>query len=205
MTSPCSRHRRRSTLDRRWMLIHWNRCPTEEGPTSAPQEARRRQPQARRNWCRSLRPNGLEKLTAGQQVNVTWRTNGLTGTVAPVQNVIALDSPSAYYRLGESSGTTAVDASGNGLSATYVAGPTLGVSGSPVGGSDTAVQFNGTNQYVRLPNGFNNFSAGLTLEVWAYPTAAGNNARFFDLGNGIQSDNIIFGRSGRATISLSRF
>src|SRR5262249_50290124 len=101
-----------------------------------------------------------------------------------------------FYRLGEASGTAAADASGNGLTATYVGGPTLGAVGSPVGGSDTAVQLNGTGQYIQMPNGFADFTSGLTLEIWANPTAVSNGARFFDLGNGPYAENIILYRSG---------
>ena len=43
---------------------------------------------------------------------------GLAGTPAPVQGAINLDGPQAYYRLGESSGTAAADASPSGRTAT---------------------------------------------------------------------------------------
>src|SRR4051812_1334419 len=51
--------------------------------------------------------------------------------------VLAL-SPIAYYRLGESSGTTAADSSGNGLNGTYNGGVTLGQPGGIFGDPDTA-------------------------------------------------------------------
>ena len=44
--------------------------------------------------------------------------------------------------------------------------------------------------------GFDNFQAGLTINVWAYPTAANNYCRFVDFGNGAENDNIILGRVG---------
>src|SRR5690348_1437448 len=49
---------------------------------------------------------------------------------------VLADSPLAYWRLGETSGTTASDSSGNSRDATYVASPTLGVTGL-LGGGDT--------------------------------------------------------------------
>ena len=61
---------------------------------------------------------------------------------------------------------------------------------------DKALSVNGSG-YVRLPSGFANFSNGFSFEVWAYPTAASNWGSFFDLSNGIASDNIQFQR--RAT------
>ena len=39
----------------------------------------------------------------------------------------------------------------------------------------------------------------VTINVWAYPTAAKNYARFVDFGNGQANDNIIFGRVGTGT------
>lgn len=49
------------------------------------------------------------------------------------------DAPRAYYRMGEASGATLVDSSGNNLDGTYT-GVTLGVEGLVVG--DTAAQLN---------------------------------------------------------------
>jgi len=45
---------------------------------------------------------------------------------------VLADSPLAYWRLGDASGTTATDSSGNSRPGTYVSSPTLGA-GSPVG------------------------------------------------------------------------
>lgn len=63
--------------------------------------------------------------------------------------VLAL-SPIAYWRLGEPSGTSAADASGNGHGGTYVGSPTLGVAGLLTGDSDTAVTL-GSGKYVSTP------------------------------------------------------
>ena len=49
---------------------------------------------------------------------------------------IAADAPTAWWRLGESSGTSAADSSGNGHTGTYQGSPTLGVAGL-VGSPDT--------------------------------------------------------------------
>lgn len=54
---------------------------------------------------------------------------------------VLADSPLAYYRLGESSGTTMADSSGNGRNGSYVGGPTLGATGLLTGDADTAVDF----------------------------------------------------------------
>ncbi len=67
---------------------------------------------------------------------------------ADFQTAVANNNPYVFYRLGESSGTTATDSSSNGRNGTYVGSPTLGVSGMGAG-SDTAVGFStASSQYV---------------------------------------------------------
>jgi hypothetical protein len=56
--------------------------------------------------------------------------------------------------------------------------------------------FDGTTDFVDLPNVSSNLSGGLTFELWAYPTAAGTWAKFIDLGNGQANNSILFGRNG---------
>ena len=58
------------------------------------------------------------------------------------------DSPSLYWRLGESSGTTAVDSGQQGNDGSYVAGVGLGSAGAVVGTSDTAASFDGVDDGV---------------------------------------------------------
>lgn len=76
---------------------------------------------------------------------------------------VLADSPIAYWRLSESSGTTAADETGT-HPGTYVSSPTLGVSGAVAG--NTAVDFNGISQYVDLgsPSQFD-LTTG-TYEAW---------------------------------------
>ena len=81
-------------------------------------------------------------------VTITATSSG--GGTGYSQTVLA-DSPRAYWRLGEASGTSAADASGNGRTGSYVASPTLGVPGALTGDSNTAVGFNGSSQYVNVP------------------------------------------------------
>lgn len=84
---------------------------------------------------------------------------------APVTNTYATevlaDSPLAYYRQGEASGSTMFDSSGNGSrDGTYFNSPTLGVSGLLTSGTDTAVTYNGTTQY-----GENSFSSWMNVST----------------------------------------
>ena len=58
-----------------------------------------------------------------------------------------------------------------------------------------ALQFDGVDDFVDLPDDFSDFSVGLTMVVWANPAVATNWARFIDLGNGPDSDNIFLTRN----------
>jgi hypothetical protein len=63
-------------------------------------------------------------------------------------------------------------------------------------GVHTAMEFDGTDDYVQLPAGFDNFRSGLTFTVWAKPAAAASWARFFDFGNGADVNNVFVTRNG---------
>ena len=86
--------------------------------------------------------------------------------------VVAADSPQAYWRLDEAVGaTTAHDATGNGHDGTYKGGVTLGGAGAIANDADTAATFDGASGYVDVPGAF--AFAGMTsytLEGWLKPT-----------------------------------
>jgi hypothetical protein len=91
--------------------------------------------------------------------------------VTYAQTVLA-DSPLAYWRLDEATGTTAHDASGNGNDATYVGGVTLGAPGALVGDPDKAITLDGTTGYVDAGNRFAFAqNAPFTLECWGNPAS----------------------------------
>ena len=88
---------------------------------------------------------------------------------------------------------------GQGQDGTYLNGVALGQTGALAGDSDTSASFDGTDDYIHVAPGFSNFTNGLTIELWAKPTAANNYARFIDFGNGpggSSDQNIIFYRIG---------
>lgn len=74
---------------------------------------------------------------------------------------VLADSPLAYWRLGESSGTTLADASGNGRSATLTSG-TLGTAGALSGDADTAI----TNPLVNIADAAWMEVTNITVECW---------------------------------------
>lgn len=53
--------------------------------------------------------------------------------------------------------------------------------------------------FIDLPDGFDDFRSGITLNLWAYPTAAGGWANFIQFSNGAPNENIFFCRSGTST------
>jgi hypothetical protein len=82
--------------------------------------------------------------------------------------VVLGDSPIAYWRLGEASGTTAVDSSGNAHSGTYLGGVTLGVPAALVGDLDKAARFNGSNGMVQVPDSaVLRLNGSWSIEFWA--------------------------------------
>lgn len=92
------------------------------------------------------------------------------------QLVLATTGLIAYWRLGESSGTSAADSSGNGNTGTYTNGPTLGVSGAIVSSTDTGITLDGSNDHVvsstTAPFALN----ALSVEAWVWtssPTSGG--------------------------------
>jgi len=100
-----------------------------------------------------------------------------------------------YWKLDESSGTSASDSSGKVMNGTCMNGLSF-TNDSVPGVFADAIDFDGLDDYIDLPDGFSNFSKGVTVSAWAYPTAVKNYSRFIDLGNGSASDNILFGREG---------
>ena len=93
--------------------------------------------------------------------------------IAYEQAVLA-DRPVAYWRLGEASGPTAVDATGHGHNGKYHGHVTYGETGAIEGDRNTAVGLR-AHEYVEIPDSVH-FSqpeshAGLTVEVWMRPDA----------------------------------
>lgn len=96
-------------------------------------------------------------------------------------SVVLAKGPVGYWRLGESAGPTAGDASGAGYDGAYFGNPTFSQSGAITGDQDTAVGFNGpvSKDYVGIPEPTDNSQAfsqpssqmGLTVEAWMRPDA----------------------------------
>lgn len=81
---------------------------------------------------------------------------------------VLADSPTAYWRLDETEGTTAADSSGNGNSGTYTNSPSLGAMGAlTLEAPNLAVDFDGSNDHVDLSFNLNPANTSLTIELWS--------------------------------------
>jgi hypothetical protein len=100
-------------------------------------------------------PPAAATYTASFRPNSSAYRDAVLGTVGLV----------SYWRLGERSGTTAVDLK-SGRNGTY-AGAALGRPGAIAGDPDTAAGFDGNDDYVSIPD----FPppANLTIEAWIFP------------------------------------
>jgi concanavalin A-like lectin/glucanase superfamily protein/beta-propeller uncharacterized protein DUF5122 len=104
--------------------------------------------------------NTTSKSAASAMVTVS-STNPPLGYSQQVKK----DTPSFYWRLGETSGSVAADSSPHGRSGIYRGGTTKGVRGAVPGDQNTAVSFNGSNGLVaasRAVPGPQKF----TIELW---------------------------------------
>lgn len=88
-------------------------------------------------------------------------------------STILADSPVAYWKLDETSGTTATDSSGNSRNATWVGSPTLGM-GHLIKESGAAAFLDGSTAYLDCPvAAMNAIVAGtgaFTWECWFSPS-----------------------------------
>ena len=107
-------------------------------------------------------------------------------------------NPELYWRLGESSGTTAVDSSTSGKDGTYVAGTTLGAAGSPASGPGTAVTFNGTNGVVLDKESWTNPQT-YSAELW-FKTTSTKGGKLIGFGNAVTG---LSGAYDRQVVMLS--
>jgi hypothetical protein len=83
---------------------------------------------------------------------------------------VLVDLPVAYYRLGEASGTTAVDEIGS-FPGMYIGSPTLGQVGALPSSADTSVLF-GSGKYVNLGNVLGLVGSSFAMEMWYRISAA---------------------------------
>jgi RHS repeat-associated protein len=104
-----------------------------------------------------------------------WDRLANAGPPTPYRNRVLANNPAAYWRLGESSGTTAADASPNGISGTYNGGVTLGAAGAIAGDTDTAIYVNGSGYVSASGTGLLNVTgSALSVEGWVRGSSQAN-------------------------------
>lgn len=91
-------------------------------------------------------------------------------------DVVLSSVPSLYLRLGEPSGTTATDLSGNGRNGTYFGSPGLGAAGLIANDPDTAMTMVGGSTYAGVMTTYQPFAAASqrSFEGWYISTDSGS-------------------------------
>ena len=106
-----------------------------------------------------------------------------TGTGSTYESTVAADSPSAYWRLDDPSGSMAADTTGHGYDGTYNGGVTLSQNGLIPSDPDPGVGLDGGGStYVSAPTipALQGGSAR-SVEMW-FKTTSGNQQAIFDSG-----------------------
>ena len=97
-------------------------------------------------------------------------------TPSAYRSAVMSNTPSGYWRLGESTGTVALDEVG-AHAGTYANNPGLGQPGALFGSNSTSVAFDGTSQFVQIPSDSTLNTPAFSAEVWAYPTGGAGTYR----------------------------
>jgi hypothetical protein len=129
------------------------------------------------------------------------------------RDVVLADNPAAYWRLGESSGSTAYDETSNGYDATYRGDPTLGVSGAAKL-SDTAIDCDGSGDYVDAGDIIDPMAGSCSFELWVNMDQLeterglmlkddGSDGWGVQLGDGTADGNLRFFQRGASTVILA--
>ena len=120
--------------------------------------------------------------TGSETITATGGTPSRTGTsntftIETYSNdVLTTSGLVSYWRLGETSGTSAADSKGTNTG-TYTGGYTLGVTGALAGDSNKATTFNGSTGYVSIGNPSSLQLTTGSLEAWIKTSNAGTSYR----------------------------
>jgi hypothetical protein len=105
---------------------------------------------------------------SGYSNSVSLTTKSLSGGYS---TAVVGDAPVSYWRLGDTSGTSALDQRGV-MSGTYQGGASQNVSGALAGDGNRAVGLNGSTAYVSVPHATAlNVADTLTIEAWVMSQA----------------------------------
>jgi len=105
---------------------------------------------------------------------------GNSGESGSYNQLVMENGPIGYWRLGDNSTSSAVDSSGNGNNGSYVGSVDVGITSAIENDSDTAANFDGSDEYVLIaPNAdLANIESG-TIQMWIKADDLGGNQTFF--------------------------
>lgn len=117
--------------------------------------------------------DGLYTVQAEQQdaAGNVGRSSAVSFRIAQsgYASAVEADAPTAFWRFGETTGTTADSETHAGIG-TYLKGVALGVAGAPVGDANTAARFDGVNDTVEVPSSQAvQGGSKLSVEAWVQP------------------------------------
>lgn len=147
-------------------------------------------------WNDTSRISSADMIDNASVALAYWRMASTPGGTTP--HTWFAERLIGRWMLDETSGTLAADSSGFGCHGTLCGDSFAFEQNAAAGPWNGALLFDGVDDYIDLPDGFANFRGGMTVSVWAYPTAVKNWARFLDFGNGQYNNNIVFGRYGNS-------
>ena len=147
--------------------------------------------------CSARRITAAEEVALDRDIGAFKERHGKAGLDPSLRRRIRLAVERAkrasglvgHWAFDEGGGSVARDSSGRGKH-----GRIQGGARWAKGKIGAALAFDGVRGHVRLPAGFADLRSGFTVALWAYPTAAKKWARFIDLGNGADAQNIVLTR-----------
>jgi hypothetical protein len=104
-----------------------------------------------------------------------------SATALSYSQTVLNNNPSFFWRLGDSSGTTAADSSGHNFTGTYESGTTQGAAGPITGDSTTATTFDGQAGLVTSSHSVSNPTT-FSVELW-FKTTTDTGGKLIGFGN----------------------
>jgi len=121
------------------------------------------------SWDTATVEGGAHTLEARATLGEETSDSAFTVIVSAYASSVLADGAFVLWRLGDASGTVAVDAAGS-VNGTYAGSPSLGAAGLIASDADTAVTFDGVNDSVKVPDKAVVNTAGpyleKTIELW---------------------------------------
>lgn len=119
--------------------------------------------------CGGLAARPIDSTLAGFSSSTGTSTNSFTAAASFYRAQVMSDGPVAYWRLGETSGTAAIDETAT-VNGTYAGGYTRGVAGALAADTDRAVDLNGISGRISVPNvAALNLTSQVSIEAWVNP------------------------------------